>query len=143
MGTPRTRLYLIAIAICICTVLFSCSPQARYNRFIKKHPELVLTDTIWLCDTFVIQKKILVPEYKDSFIIQKDTIIETKRFVITKYQDKFKVVYKADTILYRDTVKINIPVAGRIIKESKTNWNYTWIALIMGLIIGLVFSTRR
>lgn len=124
-------------------MLFSCSPQKRYQRLIRNHPELIEMDTIWWKDTFFLEKKIFVPEYRDSFVIQRDTLIETKRFIITKYKDKFKVVYKADTLTYKDTIMVEKPVAGKVIYVSKTNWNYIWIFLMVGLAAGVLLNKRK
>ena len=127
----------------VVAMLFSCSPQKRYQRLIKNHPELIEMDTIWWRDTFFLEKKIFVPEYRDSFVIQRDTLIETKRFIITKFKDKFKVVYKADTLTYKDTIMVEKPVAGKIVYVSKTNWNYIWIFLILGLAVGVLLNKRN
>lgn len=127
----------------VVAMLFSCSPQKRYQRLIKNHPELIEMDTIWWRDTFYTEKKIFVPEYRDSFVIQRDTLIETKRFIITKFKDKFKVVYKADTLTYKDTIMVEKPVAGKIVYVSKTNWNYIWIFLILGLAVGVLLNKRN
>jgi hypothetical protein len=124
-------------------MLFGCSPQKRYQRLIRNHPELIEMDTIWWRDTFFLEKKIFVPEYRDSFVIQRDTLIETKRFIITKYKDKFKVVYKADTLTYKDTIMVEKPVAGKVVYVSKTNWNYIWIFLMVGLAAGVLLNKRK
>jgi ElaB/YqjD/DUF883 family membrane-anchored ribosome-binding protein len=124
-------------------MLFSCSPQKRYQRLIKKHPELIERDTTWWHDTFYFEKKVYVPEYRDSFIITKDTVIETKRFIVTKYKDIFKIVCKADTLTYTDTVTVSKAVPGKVIYVSKTNWNYIWIILVVGLIAGVLLSRKK
>jgi len=38
----------------ILILLVSCSPQRRINRIVKKHPELLVNDTIKVIDTLVI-----------------------------------------------------------------------------------------
>lgn len=134
-----TSFFLLLIA----ALLFSCSAEKRFQRFIKKHPELIERDTVWYRDTFFLEKKIIVPEYKDSFVIKTDTVIETKRLVITKYKDKFKVTYKADTLIVRDTLRLNVPIAGKVVYVNKTNWNYIWILLLLGMLLGLWMGRRR
>lgn len=129
--------------VLLVAMLFGCSPQKRYQRLIRNHPELIEMDTIWWRDTFFLEKKIFVPEYRDSFVIQRDTLIETKRFIITKYKDKFKVVYKADTLTYKDTIMVEKPVAGKVVYVSKTNWNYIWIFLMVGLAAGVLLNKRK
>jgi hypothetical protein len=110
---------------------------------VKKHPEFIERDTTWWHDTFYFEKKVYVPEYRDSFIITKDTVIETKRFIVTKYKDMFKIICKADTLIYTDTVTVNKAVTGKVIYVSKTNWNYIWIILVIGMIVGFLLSRKK
>jgi hypothetical protein len=124
-------------------ILVSCDARKRFDRIVKKHPEFIERDTTWWHDTFYFEKKVYVPEYRDSFIITKDTVIETKRFIVTKYKDMFKIICKADTLIYTDTVTVNKAVTGKVIYVSKTNWNYIWIILVIGMIVGFLLSRKK
>ena len=65
--------------IVTCIAIISCgSPKKRYDRLIRKYPQLVETDTVIVRDTIIREVKVPVPEYKDSFIITHDTIIDRK-----------------------------------------------------------------
>ena len=136
------KIILIGIAILIGLAIVSCNSQKRCDRFLRNHPECVKLDTIVYRDTFIKEIKIPIPEYKDSFIIQCDTFIETKRLVITKFKDKFTVRIKPDTFIYRDTTRIEVKTAGRVVETKKWNWIVILIAFTTG-VITTVFISRR
>lgn len=128
------NLFIIAMAITIA----SCgSPKKRYDRLIRKYPYLIETDTVIVKDTIVKETKVPVPEYRDSFIISHDTIIETEKLIITRKGDFFGVTVKPDTITYRDTIPYEVKVAGKIVNKEIINWWYIAGAFITGLIIAL------
>ena len=136
-----TLVFIYLLAIITLAILFtSCSPQRRYKRLVEKHPELVETDTVEVHDTTIYERQVPVPEYRDSFIIQNDTVIETERLIITKIKDQFHVVVKEDTINIRDTIVKTVKVAGKIYTKKETNWLWVIIAIIGGLILGLRFK---
>lgn len=131
-------IYILAI-ITLAIVLTSCSPQRRYDRLVEKHPELVETDTVEVHDTTIYERQVPVPEYRDSFIIKNDTVIETERLIITKIKDQFHVVVKEDTINIRDTIVKTVKVAGKVYTKKETNWLWVIIAIVCGLFLGLRF----
>ena len=133
-----TLVFIYILAIITLAILFtSCSPQRRYDRLVDKHPELVETDTVEVHDTTIYERQVPVPEYRDSFIIQNDTVIETERLIITKIKDQFHVVVKEDTINIRDTIVKTVKVAGKVYTKKETNWLWVIIAIIGGLFFGL------
>lgn len=132
----------MTIAIVCTMVLMSCSAQKRYHRLIKKHPELIETDTVTVKDTIIREIKVPVPEHKDSFIISHDTIIETERLIIERRGDFFGVTVKPDTLTVRDTIHREVKVPGRIVTLKETKWSITWIILVVGLMIGM-FIRRK
>jgi uncharacterized protein YneF (UPF0154 family) len=138
-----TILLLVLIGGFFLTIFItSCSAQKRYKRLIKNHPELVERDTVVVKDTIIKEIKIPIAEYKDSFIIKHDTIIETKKLIISKKGNFFGVTVKPDTLTYRDTIPFEVKVPGKIVTIEKTNFNYIWITLIVGLIMGLLLKRR-
>ena len=135
-----TLVFIYLLAIIVLSILFtSCSPQRRYKRLVEKHPELVETDTVEVHDTTIYERQVPVPEYRDSFIIQNDTVIETEKLIITKIKDQFHVVVKEDTINIRDTIVKTVKVAGKVYTKKETNWLWVIIAIIGGLFLGLRF----
>jgi hypothetical protein len=124
--------------IVTCIALISCgSPKKRYDNLIRKYPYLSETDTVIVRDTIIKEIKVPVPEYRDSFIIKYDTIIETKKLIIYKKGDFFGVTVKPDTITYRDTIPYEVKVAGRVAYIDKVNWWYLVISFLMGIIVSL------
>lgn len=134
-------IYILAI-ITLAIVLTSCSPQRRYNRLVKKHPELVETDTVEVHDTTIYERQVPVPEYRDSFIIKNDTVIETEKMIITKIKDQFHIVVKEDTINVRDTITKVVKVAGKVYTKKETNWLWVIIASCASICTGLYFGFR-
>ena len=121
--------------IVTCIAIISCgSPKKRYDRLIKKHPYLIETDTVIVRDTIIREVKVPVPEYKDSFIITHDTIIETEKLIIERRGDFFGVTIKPDTITFRDTIPYEVKVAGKVHTETIINWWYLVISFLIGII---------
>jgi hypothetical protein len=129
----------IATAITVmCITLFSCgTPKQKYDRLIRKYPHLVETDTVIIKDTLIKETKVLVPEYKDSFIILCDTFIETQKLIIYKKGDVFGITVKPDTLTFHDTIAYEVKVPGRIAYIEKINWWYVVISFIGGIFIAL------
>jgi hypothetical protein len=130
----------IATAITvICITVFSCgSPKQRYDKLIRKYPYLVETDTVIVKDTIIKETRVPVPEYKDSFIIQHDTVIETEKLIITRKGDFFGVTVKPDTITFRDTIPYEVKVAGKVAYIDKINWWYFILSFIIGMLIPVI-----
>lgn len=128
------NLFIIAMAI---TVISCGTPKKRYDRLIHKYPYLVETDTVIVRDTLIKEVKVPVPEFKDSFIITHDTIIETEKLIIERRGDFFGVTIKPDTITYRDTIPYEVKVPGRVYTEEIINWWYVGISFIIGIFIAL------
>jgi hypothetical protein len=127
---------IIFIAMCI-TVISCGSPKKRYDRLIRKYPYLYLTDTVIVRDTLIKETRVPVPEYRDSFIIQHDTVIETEKLIITRKGDFFGVTVKPDTITYRDTIPYEVKVAGKIVNREVINWWYIAGAFLTGMVLAL------
>ena len=87
--------------------LFSCSPQKRLNRIVRKHPELVKTDTIvvrdTIRDTISITTELVrldtifsLNEIHDTITITKDNL--TIRYYYDTVHDKVYISGECDTI---------------------------------------------
>jgi hypothetical protein len=101
---------------------------------IRKYPHLVETDTVIVKDTIIKETKVPVPEYRDSFIIEHDTIIETKKLIIERKGNFFGITVKPDTLTFRDTIPYEVKVPGRIAYIDKINWWYLVISFLIGII---------
>lgn len=121
--------------------LASCSPQRRFTRLIKKHPELIQTDTIVRIDTV----KVLVPkiEHDTAFIesMLYDTVRiekERLRIKIWKEYDTIHVQGVCDTLTITEYIETKVPV--HYYEKSK---NYVWIVILMVVIfIAYLFITK-
>lgn len=121
--------------IVIMITLISCgTPKQRYDKLIRKYPYLVETDTVIVKDTIIKETKVPVPEYRDSFIIEHDTIIETKKLIIERKGNFFGVTVKPDTITFIDTIPYEVKVPGRVAYIDKINWWYLVISFLIGII---------
>ena len=122
----------------MCITVISCgSPKQRYDRLIRKYPYLVETDTVIVRDTLIKEVRVPVPEYRDSFIIECDTFIETQKLIIYKKGTFFGITVKPDTITYRDTIPYEVKVAGKIVNREIINWWYIAGAFIIGMVLAL------
>jgi hypothetical protein len=129
-------------ALVLLILLTSCSAQDRYKRLVKKHPEFIQTDTVTVTDTIIRDVKVRVPEYKDSFIFKHDTAYETKEVIITKKGDRVWLSVKPKEIVVKDTVPFEVKVPGKVVTIEKTNYNYIWITLMVGLVLGFLLRRR-
>lgn len=95
--------------------MIACSPKARFNRLIEKHPELLVADTILIRDTITLY----IPEvHTDTVVTLKeliDTVTLTKERVTVKawYIPKEKKVYiqgKCDPVYVTKIIDRKIPI---------------------------------
>jgi hypothetical protein len=120
----------------MCIAIISCgTPKKKYDRLIRKYPYLIETDTVIVKDTIIKETKVPVPEYKDSFIISHDTIIETEKLIIERRGDFFGVTIKPDTITFRDTIPYEVKVAGKVHTKKVFIWWYLPVAFLIGMVI--------
>jgi hypothetical protein len=115
--------------------------KKKFDKLVILYPELITKDTFIIRDTIISLKKVVVPKYRDSFIIKKDTIIETKKFIIEKRGDEFDVTVKPDTIELKDTLYLSLPVPGIVIKER--NWTELIYAFVAGILLLLLLYFIR
>jgi hypothetical protein len=141
--------YFIIILLVIC----SCSPQRRFDRLIRKHPELLTKDTLIVKDTIRDTIRITVPEVRVDTIVEYmdlfDTIfIEKEQLKVKVWMDREKKVYiqgKCDTVYivkpYEKIVERKIP----IMYYEKTPWYKKLLNNLIGILLSLlvVYITYR
>ncbi len=131
---------LIAIVL---IALFGCSPQRKLNRLIKKHPELLRTDTILWADT-LIQWGIRVDT---ATSIHFDTLfIEKEKLKIRLIRVRDSIFVKGEVLtdtIYRE---FRIPYNPVVVKEL-TFWEkygtLIWILVFLLLIIIVLYLINR
>jgi hypothetical protein len=106
-----------------------------------KYPDLIETDTVVINDTLIETYEVPVEEFNDSFIILHDTIIETKKLIITRKGNHFGVKVKPDTITFRDTISYKVKVPGRVIIKKEFNPWWLLVAFLTGMLIA--YRLRR
>lgn len=133
----------IIITALIGFVLVSCSPQKRFTRLIKKHPELIQTDTFIRIDTV----KVIVPriEHDTAFIesLLYDTVrIEKERLKIKvwKQYDTIHVQGECDTLTITEYIETKVPVK---YYEKKSNKCFWIILLLIGVFASYLFLTNK
>tara|TARA_R110000851_G_scaffold87001_1_gene189436 strand:+ start:2859 stop:3281 length:423 start_codon:yes stop_codon:yes gene_type:complete len=126
----------------ICIFLFSCSPQNRLNRKVKRAENyaykhgLVIKDTIKVVDTVIVQSYIhdtTATFYRhDSTIVVNNEKVFLKYFYDTLRQEIYhEVECKGDTII-RDVL---VPVDKIKVIEKDSRVNIIIIALIAALFL--------
>ena len=131
---------IVTLITVMCIAIISCgTPKKKYDRLIRKYPYLIETDTVIVKDTIIKETKVPVPEYKDSFIISHDTIIETEKLIIERRGDFFGVTIKPDTITFRDTIPYEVKVAGKVHTKKVFIWWYIPVAFLIGMVIAFKF----
>lgn len=133
--------------------LFSCSPQKRLNRLIKKHPELVKVDTIVVRDTIrdtinvttelvKLDTIFSLNEIHDTITITKDNL--TIRYYHDTIHDSIYISGECDTIFvkvpYERIVEYKVPCDKVIVKKG-ISWWY-WFIIIM-LILGILYLVKK
>lgn len=128
--------------------LFSCSPQKRLNRLIKKHPELVKVDTIVVRDTIrdtinvttelvKIDTIFSLKEIHDTITITKDNL--TIRYYHDTIHDNVYISGECDTIWievpFEKIVEYKVPCDNVVVKEN-IQWWYWLLLLLLFLIAG-------
>lgn len=135
--------YKILILLFLC----SCSASKRFDRLISRHPGLIGTQLIYLKDTIIKKDTLILLERVDSFIINRDTVINTKKFYIEKTNDIFKIITKQDTVFFTDTIfyekKISAPIITKdtdLWQKFKKFWISFWFFVGAFLIIRYLFK---
>lgn len=138
----------IALLLTLIT-LFSCSPQRRLNRLVRKHPELIQVDTLLIRDTVTIT----IPSVKmDTFTtIQElktvDTIYFDRDFVHVKVWERNDTVYvstKTDPIYKTVFRYIKVPVKNIVVDEKWTLQQWLGLtAFLFGLLICFIVVFRK
>lgn len=82
------KIFLILVAM----VLISCNPQKKLQRLVKKHPELLQTDTIHFVDTITLMTQRV---HKDTITSLQSITHDT--LIITKENLKVKTIYNYQT----------------------------------------------
>lgn len=126
------------IIIILIGLFYSCSPQTRFNRLIKKHPYLLETDSISFIDTVKVEVPKVIHDtiIKEHFFheITRDTLVlQKERLTVKIFHDTIKkdvfIQGECDTITLEKVIERTIPVK---YYEKTPFWKKTvnWLVLI-------------
>lgn len=119
----------------------SCTPEGRLRRLLKKHPELVKSDTIFVADTIITTARsvdtVFAYYQRDTVIIREGKI--TQRYF---YNTTDSTVYidcncESDTIVKEIPVIVNKPTVER---QGVSKWEVLGISIVM--IIATFLATK-
>jgi hypothetical protein len=139
--------------IIILLIIYSCSPQRRFDRLIKRNPWLLTKDTLYVKDTIRDTIRITVPEVKVDTVVEYQTLYDTiflekDQLKVKVWMDREKKVYiqgKCDTVYivkpYTKIVERKIPIK----YYEKTPWYKTLLNNLIGILLTLllVYITYR
>jgi len=133
-----------AVLLIVIASFFSCSPQRKLKKLLKKHPDLikVSSDTVFVQDTTIIENVFKDSIFSISRIISsKDTIIYTHDRLTQKIYYKNDSIYlsgecESDTIVkeiprYITKTEIRKPLFGNRIGGM----TMVFILLLLGLFV--------
>ncbi len=134
--------------LCILLLMYSCSPQTRFDRLIKKHPYLIQTDTIIVHDTVVVESPGVnadtVVEYRE---LHDTVFLEKEQLRVKVYIDREKKVYiegECDTVLIHKIIERKVPVK---YYEKKPFYvkvlNFSVVILLTLLVLYITYSLFR
>jgi hypothetical protein len=136
----KLLLFLMFAALAV-MLLSSCSPQKRINRILRKHPELLVKDTLHIRDTIMVNGSSTDTVFQTT--ITKDTVVLKENNLTIKYYNDGKTTYLKGQC---DTVRVPyeklVPVDRvKNVTEYKEHW---WVTpLVTGFIILLLFTIGR
>jgi len=139
--------------IIILIIIYSCSPQRRFDRLIKRNPWLLTKDTLYVKDTIRDTIRINVPEVRVDTVVEYkelfDTIyLEKEQLKVKVWMDREKKVYiqgKCDTVYivkpYEKIVERKIPIR----YYERTPWYKKVLNVVIGILLSLllVYITYR
>jgi hypothetical protein len=137
------------VNIFILSILFtSCDPSKRIARIIKRHPELVKTDTVWKVDTIRTKS---VQKDTTFFYNQPDTVYMNQGKLQVKYyyNQRDSTIFiqgkcKADTIVKMYPIQVNSVSVAKALKwhEKLKIWIFdnAWWLIILIFILWKIFG---
>lgn len=146
----KSRFWFAWIFLLIIIIIQSaCTPEQRLARLLKRHPELIKTDTVFISDTTIIP-----PASTDTLIYYKqtDTVIVKENGVTIKYfyNTKDSTVYirgERDTITIIKQVPVQVNSAS---VEPESFWGKAWritkdflLVALLGAFVALFLLLRK
>jgi hypothetical protein len=135
-------LNLTILAIALGLLLFvSCSPQKRLSRLVKKHPELVKTDTAYVWDSVLIEGTRIDTMYQsrlDTLVIERNNL--TIKHYYDRANDRHYLSGECRDTVHHYTKEV-IRQGYTITERSMPFWGWA-LFVFLGVVI-LVLGIRR
>ena len=137
--------------------LASCSPAARFDRLIKKHPELIkridtsvkVDITVYRVDTFYVKGDTIIQGVNlDSLTgsfreLYSDSLYSISMSIDSLKKVKSKVVFKPRILTKSDTIYVEktVVVPAKVVEVENKKWQYAFY--ITWLIIALAIALKK
>ena len=137
--------------------LASCSPAARFDRLIKKHPELIkridtsvkVDITVYRVDTFYVKGDTIIQGVNlDSLTgsfreLYSDSLYSISMSIDSLKKVKSKVVFKPRILTKSDTIYVEktVVVPAKVVEVENKKWQYAFY--ITWLIIALTIALKK
>ena len=131
-----TAIIMLSIA-----VITACSPQRKFDRLIRRYPQLLSQQIDTIKDTIIIRQQrldtlLLLNKQHDTIVIDSSRI----RVELIKIRDtlRLKAICKGDTIYKTKVVQ-------KYKYVSSCNTNEKWLYILIGFVVALlivVFASR-
>lgn len=128
----------LTIILMIIVLMCSCSANRLIKMAIKKDPNILKADTMYVHDTLVVPQvhydTTIISNQIDTILIEKERL----RIKITRHYDTLRIegTCLADTI-YK---QINIPVERIVYAPKKWYEKHWWIILLVGLAVAVAIK---
>jgi hypothetical protein len=134
------------VIVWLCLMAFSCSPEKRLQRLIRKHPELVKIDTIFISDTTIIKEVKADTSVKLIQFLKGDTITLIKeRLLIKTYYNRHDSIIVTEGTCKADTIIKEVPV---VVNSVTAKIDYlekykTWLMLLLAVLIIILLLRKK
>jgi len=132
---------LFSILIFLC---FSCSPQQRLQRLLKKNPELIELDTIRVIDTVIIDNY-TYDTITNIHLHDSTTVINNEKVILKYFYDTLtreiwhEVECLGDTIIKEKIIQVE-----KVVYKQLSWWEqYGTIVIIISLILGVLIVLKK
>jgi hypothetical protein len=130
---------IAALVLLLLSLLFSCTPEKRLARLVKKHPHLKTTDTIVYRDTITLPAHTKDTSFKfhGDTIVLRDSVFIIKYFYNKQTNEHYIKGERVQDTLY---IEKKIPFEKIVVKQDPlTFWDRNY-PLIISFLIGLLLA---
>jgi hypothetical protein len=130
--------------IIFAAAIVSCSPQKKLNRLIKKHPELMVMDTIVVRDTIIIEDfvvdTITEMQFHDSTVVIDNSKVYLKYF----YDTLTREIHHEVECLGQEIITEKIVPIEKVVVQELTWWQkYGSIVIILSFLLLFLLTAKK